>query len=136
MQGFRQLAVWQKGHELSLAVYRNTRGFPREEQYGLTSQMRRAAVSIAANVAEGSCRSGDTEFERFLQIAMGSASELEYYFLLSRDLGLLDPKTYEGLAEAVEEVKRMLASFIRRLRMDNVGRPKVARRQPKSMAES
>ena len=116
MQDFRQLQVWRKGHDLVLAVYKSTQGFPREESYGLTSQMRRAAVSIPANVAEGCCRSGDVEFGRFLQIAMGSASELDYYFVLARDLNLLTPEHSERLAGAVAEVKRMLASLIARLR--------------------
>ncbi len=119
MQDFRQLLVWQKAHDLTLAVYRSTQSFPREELYVLTSQMRRAALSIPANVAEGCCRSGDIEFARFLQIAMGSASELEYHSLLAHDLELLSAADYERLVGAVTEVKRMLASLIRKLRADS-----------------
>ena len=84
MQNFRNLKVWNKAHKLTLDVYRSSRGFPRDELYGLTSQMRRAAASIGANVAEGCCRKGDVELGRFLQIAMGSASELEYEGAISR----------------------------------------------------
>ena len=116
MQDFRDLKVWQKGHDLTIAVYRATAGFPRDELYGLTSQMRRSAVSIPANVAEGCCRSGDPESARFLQIAMGSASELEYHCLLARDLELLRAEDYEHLGSLATEVKRMLASLIRRLK--------------------
>ena len=83
MQSFRNLKVWEKAHRLTLDVYRSTKMFPRDETYGLTSQIRRAAGSIGANIAEGSCRKGDCEFSRFLQIAMGSASELEYHLLLA-----------------------------------------------------
>lgn len=116
MQDFRNLRVWQKAHELTLAVYKTTRPFPKEEMYGLTSQMRRAAASVPANLAEGCCRQGDTEFGRFAQIALGSVSELEYHLLLSRDLELLSNAEHERLARMVEEVKRMLISFIQTLR--------------------
>jgi four helix bundle protein len=80
MKDFRTLTVWQKAHQLTLAVYKATRGFPKEEMYGLTSQVRRASSSIPANIAEGCGRDGDAELARFFQIAMGSASELEYHF--------------------------------------------------------
>ena len=79
MQNFRNLKVWQKAHMLTLDVYKATKSFPREEMYGLTSQIRRASVSIAANIAEGTCRNGDADFGRFLQMAAGSASEVEYH---------------------------------------------------------
>ena len=78
MQDFRQLRVWQLAHELTLDVYRITKSFPKDEQYGLTSQLRRCSSSIAANIAEGCGRGSDSEFARFLQIAMGSACEFEY----------------------------------------------------------
>ena len=84
MQDFRQLKVWRKAHSLALAIYKGTVRFPRTELYGLTSQIRRACVSIPANIAEGCGRGGDPELGRFLQIAMGSASELEYHLLLAR----------------------------------------------------
>ena len=116
MQDFKQLKVWQKSHRLALAVYRATRAFPKEEMFALTSQMRRAAQSVSANIAEGCCRNGDAEFARFLYIAMGSASELECHLLLARDLSLLSPATAEELLSAVEEVKRMLTALIAKLR--------------------
>jgi len=119
MQDFRHLKVWQKAHVLTLDVYKSTLNFPREELYGLTSQIRRAAASIAANIAEGCCRKSDPELGRFLQIAMGSASEVEYHCLLARDLKLLHAEDYGRLSGETVEVKRMLAALIRRLRADS-----------------
>ena len=116
MQDFRELKVWEKGHELVLAVYRSTATFPKAELFGLTSQMRRSAVSIPANVAEGCCRGGDTEFARFLQIAMASSSELKYYLMLAHDLEFMSAADSQQLIEQVNEVQKMLASLIRRLR--------------------
>lgn len=86
MKDFKDLKVWQKAHVLTLTLYRLTRIFPREELYGLTSQIRRCSASIAANIAEGCGRKGNAELHRFLQIAAGSASELDYHLLLARDL--------------------------------------------------
>lgn len=116
MKDFRDLKVWRKAHLLTLAVYKATASFPKEELYGLTSQIRRACVSVAANIAEGCCRSGDVEFARFLQMAMGSASELEYYLLLAGDLGFLNASDCERLSKEVTEIKQMLSSLIKRLR--------------------
>jgi four helix bundle protein len=92
MKDFRNLLVWQKSHALALAAYRTTHAFPKHETYGMTSQIRRCAASVAANLAEGCGRSGNGEFHRFLNIAAGSASELEYHFLLARDLGFLEER--------------------------------------------
>jgi four helix bundle protein len=119
MQDFKDLKVWQKSHQLTLDVYRSTTTFPREELYGLTSQIRRASFSIAANIAEGCGRNGHNELRRFLEIAMGSASELEYHLLLARDLQMLEPHTYEELNTQTCEVKRMPAVFIQKLRTEN-----------------
>ena len=116
MQNFRDLNVWKKGHELALAVYRVSAAFPKGEQYGLTSQIRRACTSIPANIAEGCGRGSNTELARFLQIAMGSASELEYHLLLARDLGFLNEPGYEALAGQVTEIKRMLTSLIAKVK--------------------
>ena len=118
MRAFRDLKVWEKSHQLALAVYQATATFPQEERYGLTSQIRRAAVSISANIAEGCGRNGEAEFARFLQIAMGSASELEYHLLLAQDLGYLATIQGKDLASEVVEVKRMLTSFIQKLNAD------------------
>jgi four helix bundle protein len=97
MQNFRNLKVWQKAHALTLDIYDTSRSFPKEELFGLTSQMRRASASVGANIAEGTCRKGDGEFGRFLHIAIGSASELEYHLLLARDLNLLRGADYQQL---------------------------------------
>jgi len=112
MKNFRDLHVWGKSHALTLTCYNTTNQFPRHELYGLTSQIRRCAASISANIAEGCGKRSNAEFQRFLTIAAGSASELEYHFLLARDLGLLPVDTHESLNSAVVEVKRMLASLI------------------------
>ncbi|MGA8618766.1 MAG: four helix bundle protein [Candidatus Sulfotelmatobacter sp.] len=121
MQSFKNLKVWERAHGLTLDVYQSSKPFPREEIYGLTSQMRRASVSIGAHIAEGTCRRGDVDFARFLQIAAGSASELEYHLLLARDLNLLGTPDYERLSGQAVEVKRMLASLMQRLRADADG---------------
>jgi four helix bundle protein len=111
MKDFRQLKVWEKAHQLALAIYKATKEFPKEELYGLTSQIRRANISIPTNIAEGCGRNTDAEFARFLQIAMGSASETEYQLLLSHDLHFLNKEQYDLLNTDVTEVKRMLASL-------------------------
>jgi len=116
MKNFRDLKVWHKSHQLTLEIYKATASFPKEERYGLTSQMRRASTSIPANIAEGCGRNGDTELARFLQIAMGSASELEYHLILARDLDLLPSPNYEQLERQTLEIKRMLAPLINKLR--------------------
>jgi four helix bundle protein len=90
MKDFRNLNVWQKAHILAVVTYKTTADFPKSEIYGLTSQVRRACISIPANIAEGCGRNSDADFGRFLQIAFGSASELEYYFILAKELGFLD----------------------------------------------
>jgi four helix bundle protein len=100
-------------------VYKSSKGFPREELYGLTSQMRRSSASIGTNIAEGCCRKGDIELGRFLQIAMGSASELEYQLLLARDLEMMKSIDFQRLSSEVIEVKKMLASLIHRLRAES-----------------
>jgi four helix bundle protein len=124
MQSFRNLKVWEKAHILTahiltLDVYKASRGFPRDELYGLTSQMRRSSASIGTNIAEGCCRKGDTELGRFLQIAMGSASELEYQLLLARDLEIMKLLDFQRLSGEVIEVKKMLAALIHKLRADS-----------------
>jgi four helix bundle protein len=115
MKSFRDLKVWEKSHGLALAAYDATSSFPRQEMFGLVSQIRRCASSIPANIAEGCGRRGNGEFHRFLQIAMGSASELEYHLLLAHDLKFLEGQVYRGLNDRVEEVKRMLASLARKV---------------------
>lgn len=118
MRNFREIKAWEKAHRLALEVYKATRTFPKEELYGLTSQIRRSCVSIPANIAEGCGRSGDAECARFLQVSMGSASEREYHLLLAHDLDLLNSSSYERLMTQSTEVKRMLTAFINKLRAD------------------
>ena len=119
MRDFRKLQVWGKSHQLTLAIYQITKTFPKEELYGLTSQIRRAAASIPANIAEGSGRSGDGEFGRFLQIAAGSASELDYHLLLAHDLGYLPELDYQKLSPVTQEIKRMLVGLLQNLHDKN-----------------
>jgi four helix bundle protein len=114
VKDFHELQVWQKAHQLTLAVYQITGAFPREELYGLTSQLRRCSASIPANLAEGCGRNGDAEFARFCSIAMGSASELEYHLLLAKDLKLIPPKDHAELSRRATEVKRMLTALLQK----------------------
>ena len=102
MRDFRKLEVWKKGHKLVLSLYKATADFPSEERYGLTSQIRRAGVSVPANIAEGCGHKSDSEFARYLQLAAASATELQYHIILARDLGYLKPELYKELAETVE----------------------------------
>ncbi len=118
MRDFRQSRAWEKAHKLTLTIYKTTKQFPREELYGLTSQLRRASASIAANIAEGLGRGGNVELGRFLQIGLGSAYEVEYHVLLAKDLCLLSPTTYDKLQDQVVEVKRMLAALLVKVRSD------------------
>jgi four helix bundle protein len=116
MRDFRKLTIWQKSHQLTLAIYKVTEEFPKHEVYGLTSQIRRASASIPANIAEGSGRIGEKEFARFLQISMGSASEVAYFLILVQDLKYMDNQTFKELAGLNNEVQRMLRAFITKLR--------------------
>lgn len=118
MKDFRDLQVWHKAHQLTLAVYRLTATFPREERYGLTTQLRRSSSSIAANLAEGCGRNGDAELARFCSIAMGSASALEYHLLLAKDLKLLAAADHTALTDQTTEVKRMLTGLLQKLTAD------------------
>ena len=116
MQDFTRLKVWRSAHELVLVVYRESDRFPASERMGLTPQMRRAAASIAANIAEGCGRDGPRELARFLRIAMASACELEYHLLLAADLEMLPRPTHTELAQRVSGLKRMLTALIRCVR--------------------
>jgi four helix bundle protein len=107
--------VWVRAHQLTLDIYESTSSFPREEVYGLTAQMRRSSASRATNIAEGCGRSGPKDLARFLGVAMGSASELEYQLLLARDLNVLSPDRYTQHCADVQQVKRMLAMYINRI---------------------
>jgi four helix bundle protein len=112
MRNYRDLQVWKKAHDLALELYRVSQRFPREEIYGITGQLRRAAVSIGANLAEGCGRRTSTELARFVRIALGSASELDYQLLLSRDLRFMAAEEFTSASAALTEVRKMLTSFL------------------------
>ena len=112
MRDFRELQVWQKAHRLTLEIYQATQQFPQEERYGLRSQIRRSSISIGTSIAEGSAKITRPEFARFLQNALGIASELEYELLLAHDLGYLAPEQHRQVTEQVVEIKKMLTGFI------------------------
>jgi four helix bundle protein len=120
MKDFRGLLVWQKADNLTLTAYEITSHFPPREIYGLTSQIRRCSVSISANPAEGCGKRGTAEFQRFLNIATGSASELEYHFLLAHDLGLLGKSDYKELNDGIVEIRRMLASLVQKVEAERL----------------
>ena len=116
MQDFKKLEVWKRSHSLTLEIYKVTGTFPRSELYGLTSQIRRSASSVPANIAEGCGRYGNAELTRFLHISMGSASELEYHILLAHDLKYLTAEAYEEISGRLIEIKRMLTGLTNRTR--------------------
>jgi four helix bundle protein len=136
MKDFKELKVWEKAHRLTLLIYEETRSFPKEELYGLTSQLRRTAASIPANIVEGCGRRSDGEFTRFLQIARGSASELEYHLLLARDLRLLNEANFRNLDEMIAEVQRMLTGLVQRVQPVLVSKRINARNQHGGIASS
>jgi four helix bundle protein len=127
MRNYKDLVVWEKAHRLTLAVYKNTRSFPNDERFGLTSQIRRASASIAANLAEGCGRRSDGEMGRFIQIAMGSGAELSYHLLLARDLGLLEAKIYQDLDCDLGAIMRMMSALSNRVRSHAVDEKNSAR---------
>jgi four helix bundle protein len=118
MKDYRKLEVWQRSHRFTLAVYDTTRSFPKEELFGLTSQLRRACASVPANLAEGCGRDSDAELKRFVDIAHGSASETEYHLLLAADLRLIAGPQYAVLADEISQIKRMLGALARKLKAD------------------
>jgi four helix bundle protein len=116
MQDFRKVRAWQQNRELTVLVYRITAKFPADERFGLTSQMRRAAVSIGANIAEGCGRASDADKQRFLQMSFGSAVELLHHMITSVDLGFLDPTEFDELESKLMSVRRLTFGFIRKLK--------------------
>jgi four helix bundle protein len=119
VQDYRNLVVWQRAHQFVLSVYGVTAAFADDERYGLTSQTRRAAVSIPAHIAEGCGRETQGEFHRFLYIAMGSARELDYHLLLARDLNYLNDSKHHDLINELDEIQRMLNALIQRLKANS-----------------
>jgi len=113
LKSYKELKVWQKAYSLCIEIYKITRTFPKEELYGLTSQMRRAAVSVPSNIAEGYGRKTTPEYLRSLYIAYGSSCELETQILLSGDLGLMKAEALNKLQADLGEVERMLKALIK-----------------------
>jgi four helix bundle protein len=116
VRNYEELEVWQRAHDLTLAIYRVTGNFPRSETFGLRSQIRRAAASIGANLAEGCGRWSDAELARYVQIAMGSASELQNHLRLAKDLNFLEEDEYINLLNNLTSTRQMLTAFLQRLR--------------------
>jgi four helix bundle protein len=116
MQNFKDLIVWQKAHKNVLSVYNQSKSFPKEELYGITSQLKRAVISVPTNIAEGSGKSTKKDFANYLQTALGSAQEVEYLLLLSLDLGFISTEVYNDLGNTNNEVKAMLISLIKKVR--------------------
>ena len=117
MQDYHKLKVWEKAHLLAIDVYRLSEGFPRRDGVALTTQLRRAALSIPTNIAEGAGKSGTNDFRRFLDIALGSASETHYQLLVARDLNLIENEVYDDLSTRVTEVRRMLVGLLKRVKL-------------------
>ena len=110
-----KLIVWQRSHELVLKIYEVTKSFPKDEQFGLTSQVRRAAVSIPSNIVEGKARGSNKDFNRFLLIARGSLEEVKYQMLLAKDLKYIDEVVYKEMYRSMDEVGRLLGGLIKKL---------------------
>jgi four helix bundle protein len=120
MKDYKKLLVWQKAHALVLSIYRETKSFPREEQYGIKSQIRRAAVSTPTNIAEGCGKFTHKDFAYFLQVAFASAQEVEYLLFLSLELKYLNQELYQKLNQDVIEIKAMLMSLLKKVRRDSL----------------
>ena len=116
MQDFRNLKVWEKSHLVTIDIYKLTKSFPKQELYGLTSQLRRSASSIPTNLAEGCGQGSDAQMARYVQISIGSASEVEYQLVLSKDLGYIQDSKYQELNRDINEIKRMLIALLKKLK--------------------
>ena len=115
-QGFRDLNVWQRAVQLSVSVYKLTSGFPREELYGLSSQLRRAGVSVASNIAEGWGRQSEGEYKHFLGIARASNLDVQTQLIIAKELGFSDLKTLQYTEVLSDEVSRMLVALMRTIK--------------------
>ena len=120
MRDFQQLTIWQRSHVITLKIYSVTKNFPKEELFGLTSQMRRSSSSVPTNIAKGCGRESLIEFKRFLIIAAGSASELQYQIILCKDLNYMNEYIFKELYEEVIEIKKMIFSYSQKLKADNL----------------
>ncbi|MES2331912.1 MAG: four helix bundle protein [Bacteroidota bacterium] len=116
MQNYKDLKVWEKSHLFTLKTYQETKSFPKEELYSLTNQLRRCAASIPANIAEGCGKKSNQELAHYLNIALGSSNESEYFLLLAKDLNYLSIEKYEILNQLINEVKGMLIALISKVR--------------------
>ncbi|MEO8860402.1 MAG: four helix bundle protein [Ginsengibacter sp.] len=116
MQNYKDLRVWEKAHLFTLNVYETSKKFPKEEIYSLTNQLRRATSSIPANIAEGCGKNSNAEFAHYLNIALGSANEAEYFLILSKDLLYLNEENYSSLFILINEIKAMLIALINKVR--------------------
>lgn len=116
MQDFRNLKFWGKAHSLVIELYSETKKFPKDEMFALTSQLRRAVASVPTNIAEGCGRETEADFKRFLVIAMGSASEVEYLLLLSKDLNYLSLEKYKKFNDQIVEIKKMISTYINKIK--------------------
>ena len=116
MQDFKSLKVWEKAHGLTLEIYRYTKDFPKEELYSLINQLRRSASSVPANIAEGCGKQTKADFANFLNIALGSANEIEYFLILSRDLNYINEDNFNTLSKEANDVKAMLINLITKVR--------------------
>ncbi len=119
MKDYRNIQAWQRSHKLALLLYKITDKFPAKENYGLTSQIRRAAVSVPTNIAEGCGRTTETELTRFMDISLGSLNEIEYLLLLSMELGYIEKEVYQNLSKEVIEIRKMLTAFVKTVHKSN-----------------
>ena len=119
MKDFKNIEIWKRSHKLTLEIYRATQQFPKDEIYGLTSQIRRAVSSIPTNIAEGCGRRTNAEMANFLNIASGSASEVEYEILLAKEINYISEEQYESWTREVSEIRSMLAAYMKKLKSDN-----------------
>ncbi len=117
MKNFKELLIWQRSHNLVLDIYSLTKSFPKDELFGLTSQMRRSSASISTNIAEGCGRNSDAEMSRFLVIAQGSAAELEYQIILSKDLSYISLETFNKLTLELTEIRKMINTFTQKIKL-------------------
>ncbi len=117
MQNYKDLKVWEKAHQFTLMIYHESKQFPKEELYGSTNQLRRAASSIPANIAEGCGKGSNGDLAKYLNIALGSANESEYFVLLAKDLSYLEVEKFETLYKLINEIKAMLIALVAKVRL-------------------
>ncbi|MFM6924070.1 MAG: four helix bundle protein [Ferruginibacter sp.] len=117
MQNYKDLKVWEKAHQFTLMIYEASKNFPKEEVYGLTNQLRRAASSIPANIAEGCGKNSNIDFAKYLNISLGSANESEYFTLLAKDLSYINAEKSDALYKQINEVKAMLIALLAKVRV-------------------